>query len=221
MRTGTARFEEYPPGFVPGKLDVGLQTNLSGGKRTGQNVSDLTYKPLIAGGERQAVQDVNLRMEPKIVAAKGQAEAEQERAFSMSGIGDLIQSAKDILSGESGVKPTGSGAGTVYDIAAGFVGKSPSGAAEAQKLKAIGGALTAKMPRMQGPQSDKDVILYKEMAATVGDSTVPIDRRLAALQTVEELWAKYERPDTKPSLPSGVSQELWDVMTPEERAAFK
>jgi hypothetical protein len=60
-------------------------------------------------------------------------------------------------------------------------------------MRALGGALVAKMPRMEGPQSDKDVALYRESAGRIGDSTIPIARRKAALETVKELWTKYER----------------------------
>ena len=127
---------------------------------------------------------------------------ENKRQFNMQGIGQTIQQAEDILSGterlEGGVTreaplPTGSGLGNVVDIAAGWVGASPSGSVQAQQLKAIGGALTAKMPRMEGPQSDRDTALYKEMAAELGNPGVPIARRKAALDTVKQLWQKYER----------------------------
>lgn len=126
---------------------------------------------------------------------------ENKRQFNMQGLGKTIQEAENLLNGvvvEDGVtrqvpKPTGSGIGTVVDYAGGLFGMNPSGSVQAQQMKAIGGALTSKMPRMEGPQSDKDVALYKEMAAMVGDSTVPIERRKAALQTVKDLWSKYER----------------------------
>lgn len=119
---------------------------------------------------------------------------EGKRQFNMQGIGATIQEAEDLLTGKGGkALPTGSGVGTVVDAVAGFVGASPTGAKEAQTLKAVGGALVSKMPRMEGPQSDKDVALYKEMAGVVGDSTVPRERRIAALDKVKELWAKYER----------------------------
>jgi hypothetical protein len=117
-----------------------------------------------------------------------------KRAFNMQGIGKVIQEAEDILTGKNGDPlPTQSGIGTGVDAVAGFFGATPSGAPQADKLRAIGGALTAKMPRMEGPQSDRDVVLYREMAARVGDSMLPVERRKAALETVKELWAKYER----------------------------
>jgi len=116
------------------------------------------------------------------------------REFNMQGIGKIIQEADDLLSGKDGKPlPTGSGVGTAVDFVGGLVGMSPEGSVEAQRLKAIGGALTTKMPRMEGPQSDRDVVLYREMAAMVGDSTVPVARRKAALETVKGLWAKYEK----------------------------
>lgn len=137
---------------------------------------------------------------------------ENKRQFNMQGLGSTIQEAEDILNGvkrtpdgvtRAASKPTGSGIGTVADMAGSLFGMSPAGSVEAQKLKAVSGALVSKMPRMEGPQSDKDVVLYKEMAAQVGDSTVPVDRRIAALDTVKGLWAKYERVPESGTPPAG------------------
>ena len=47
------------------------------------------------------------------------------------------------------------------------------------------------MPKMSGPQSDKDVQMYREMAGELADDTKPIQTRLAALQTIEQLNNKY------------------------------
>lgn len=139
---------------------------------------------------------------------------EAKRQFNMQGIGATIQQAEDLLNGierlpggvtKASEKPTGSGVGAAVDFLGGLVGMSPAGSVQAQQLEAVGGALTSKMPRMEGPQSDKDTMLYKQMAAMVGDRTVPVDRRKAALQTVKELWAKYERlnPDAFAQTASG------------------
>lgn len=117
---------------------------------------------------------------------------ENNRAFGMQGLGGTIAEAEKILTGGTGNLPTGSTVGNIVDTVGGVFGMSPSGAKEADQLKALGGALTSKMPRMQGPQSDKDVLLYKEMAGRVGDPTIPRDRRIAALDVVKQLWSKYE-----------------------------
>lgn len=88
-------------------------------------------------------------------------------------------------------KATSSGIGNMVDQAAGFVGYSTPGAQNAAKLKAIEGELVSKMPKMSGPQSDKDVALYKQMAGVVGDANVPLKTRQEALQTVKEIQQRY------------------------------
>lgn len=119
----------------------------------------------------------------------------------MRGLGAAIQEAEDLLSGIKrdpegnpipGARPTASGAGSLYDSAAGFFGATPAGAAEAEQLKVIAGVLTSKVPRMEGPQSDKDVALYKQMAGDAGNEKLPLDRRLAAVREMKKLYGKYE-----------------------------
>ena len=88
-------------------------------------------------------------------------------------------------------RPTESGLGAAFDRAASVVGASPRGAAQADSLEAVSGWMVSNVPRMEGPQSDKDTQNYRVMAAQVGDRTVPVERRLAALQEVERLINKY------------------------------
>lgn len=154
-------------------------------KRPTEDIVGAQYSPELAG---------------KISGAKTTGDANAKRTINMGGLNDAIQQAEDLLTGASGKPlPTGSTLGTAYDATAGFFGANPDGAAEAQTLKALGGALTAKMPRMEGPQSDKDVQQYREMSAVVGDSTVPRERRLAALQQVKRLWGKYDQSGGAPA----------------------
>jgi hypothetical protein len=117
------------------------------------------------------------------------AKTDAKNKLKMGGADELISEAETILDGP--VKPTNSLIGSLYDKGASVVGASPEGAAEADKLRVIGGALVSKMPRMEGPQSDKDTLLYREMAGRVGDDTLPIARRKAALATVKQLYTKY------------------------------
>lgn len=86
---------------------------------------------------------------------------------------------------------TSSGVGAAVDWAGGLIGKSSTSADKAAELKVLGGMLVSKMPKMSGPQSDKDVLLYKEMAGRIGDPTVPASQKEAALQTIYNLNAKY------------------------------
>lgn len=154
-----------------------------------RSTDDPALQGEITGSREQAEKDVQLAMDPQIAAATDTAVAAAEKRRNMAGINDLIGMASNILA--SG-KPTGSGVGTAYDYMAGVFGFSPEGASEAAQLKALGGALTSKMPRMEGPQSDRDTIMYREMAGKIGDSNIPRKERLAALKIVSDIWGKYE-----------------------------
>ena len=135
-------------------------------------------------------------------AEKTKTDANQKKARSLEQMPDLISSAKSILQGtgvdEKGqpIKtplPTQSYGGMALNALGGIIGKTPPGAAEADRLKVIGGAMVMAMPRMEGPQSDADVKLYREMAGRVGDETISIERRLASLNEVEKLYSKYNK----------------------------
>lgn len=133
------------------------------------------------------------KLQGQISGAKVAGEASAKRDVNMSGIGDVIARADSILKGKAGNKPTSSGIGVGVDAAAGFIGVSPKGAAEASELKALGGALVAKMPRMEGPQSNMDVQLYREMAGDIANPMLPLERRIKALETVKSLYSKYDK----------------------------
>jgi len=107
-------------------------------------------------------------------------------------------------------KATASGAGALMDKGAAFFGSSTDGAEAASQLKTLGGWLTANVPRMEGPQSNMDVQQYQLMAADVGNDTLPAARRLAALDTLEKLQAKYadiNQGGTKPAGPAQVKTD--------------
>jgi hypothetical protein len=57
---------------------------------------------------------------------------------------------------------------------------------------------------MEGPQSDKDVALYREMAGRIGDPTVPAAEKRAAVATIRSLQQKYlpQNGDAPPSAPA-------------------
>lgn len=124
-----------------------------------------------------------------------------KQATTMQGIGGDLQAAEDLLLGNvrdsegnvtKGNLPTGSGVGSLLDSAAGLVGITPSGAGEADALKVVAGKLVQKVPRFEGPQSDKDVALYKQMAADAGNEKLPRDRRLKAVREMRSLYSGYE-----------------------------
>jgi hypothetical protein len=86
---------------------------------------------------------------------------------------------------------TGSLTGAGIDMFAGAFGHATEGAKAAAQLKALEGAIIMAQPRMEGPQSDKDVALYRQMAGMIGDSTVPIETRREALKTIRQLHQQY------------------------------
>ena len=82
---------------------------------------------------------------------------------------------------------TGSGAGRLVDISAGFVGKATPGAIAIGKLAPIADLVLKMVPRFEGPQSDKDTKSYKEAAGQLADPTLPTEIRKAAGKTVLRL----------------------------------
>jgi hypothetical protein len=107
-----------------------------------------------------------------------------------------VNDAKDVLGLLDEVdallpKATSGAIGTGVDMAAGAFGHSTDGATATAQLKALQGALISKMPKMSGPQSDKDVQLYREMAGQVADPLVPRAQRQAASATIRKLNEKY------------------------------
>ncbi|MGP5346101.1 hypothetical protein ACTXLJ_05440 [Psychrobacter celer] len=86
---------------------------------------------------------------------------------------------------------TGSVPGTGLDFFARGFGVTTKGAESIARLKTLSGQLVAMMPRMEGPQSDKDVAMYKEMAGNLASTITPRKMRLAALDTIKALNEKY------------------------------
>lgn len=112
-------------------------------------------------------------------------EAQQKIADAQSVVG-LLQEASPYIN-----TATGSTAGSIRDSALGLIGRSTEAGRDSARLAAIGGQLVSKMPKMSGPQSDKDVQLYKEMAGRIGDPSVPSDVKQAAAETIMRLNQKY------------------------------
>jgi hypothetical protein len=74
---------------------------------------------------------------------------------------------------------------------------SNKSAADAQ-LRVIGAGLTANVPRMEGPQSNTDLLEYKRAAADVANPNVPYQTRMRALETVISLNEKYAKTPSSP-----------------------
>jgi len=147
------------------------------------------------GMETQAQKNVDLQMNPLITGAEAEAKARVDaatdinkkavKAGAMSGLADR---AIGILEGG---KVTGSGLGALRDAGLGFFGKSTEKMDNNSVLELIAGNLTSNVPRMEGPQSDYDVLNYQKMAADVGNRTKPASARIAAAKEIIRLNSKY------------------------------
>lgn len=78
---------------------------------------------------------------------------------------------------------------------AGAFGKATEGSLADAKLQVIAAELISNVPRMEGPQSDKDTMLYKQAAGNLADTTLPSETRMAALQQIREINNKYLNKD--------------------------
>ena len=118
----------------------------------------------------------------------GNKNSPQQETKRAQNVLSLTQQAKQILS--SG-KATGSGIGSLLDTGASWFGVSTEGAQSTAQLSTIAGQLVSNMPRMEGPQSDKDVQMYKQMAGDLSNASLPVATRMAALRQMQALNEKY------------------------------
>lgn len=148
---------------------------------------------LITGPTKAQQKAVDAAIEVQTAIGKKQGEGALENQQALI---KRARDANDVISTLNQAAPivgrsTGSGLGAMADSVAGFFGHSTQGAEAADQLRVLEGDLIAKMPKMSGPQSDRDALLYKQMAAQVGDPTIPIERKQKAMQALAELQAKY------------------------------
>ena len=123
----------------------------------------------------------------KSTTTVAQQSAKNEENTRIQRVETIIPEIRALLS-----KATGSYLGAGADLLANTVGISTEGAKATAQLKTLSGQMVAAMPKMSGPQSDKDVAMYKDMAGNLSDPTIPIETRLAALDTIEKLNEKYK-----------------------------
>jgi hypothetical protein len=99
-----------------------------------------------------------------------------------------IQSVAEILS--SGKPSSGRGENIITGTREFFGGGGEQSKTDAQ-LRVLGQKLVQQVPRFEGPQSDKDVASYQAAAGDIGNPNMPIETRMAALQTLVDLNKKY------------------------------
>lgn len=122
------------------------------------------------------------------------AAASDKKALDASTTLDVLSGVEDTID-----KATGSYAGAARDFGASVFGEATEGAKAIAQLKVLQAKLMLTMPRMEGPQSDKDTALYREAAAQLGDPTIPGEIKKAAVQTIRELQKKYPNTNAQPA----------------------
>lgn len=163
------------------RVEAQYAPGIAGATEAARVAAGLHYAP------QQAAADANAeRMKAEAKAAAERDATQAQRAMSSADTLNLLSQAERLI-GQS----TGSVAGAIYDKAAGAFGESTPGAEAIASLKTIAGQIVSKMPRMEGPQSNYDVQMYKEMAGDLANPYVPREQRLAALRTIRLLNEKY------------------------------
>ena len=145
--------------------------------------------PMPMNQPRPAPVQANDGLTPKARAeiAKDNAVLNNSNSRDATSILNLSAGAEDLLD-----KAHGSGVGNIVGGAQNFLGiDSTKNQADAQ-LTALSGALVSKQPKMSGPQSDKDVLLYRQMAGDIGNASLPAAVRKAALVTVRSIAETYK-----------------------------
>lgn len=118
-------------------------------------------------------------------AAERQAEIDK-KIGNMANMGDALDMAVLLVPAA-----TGSLMGAAADRTAAAFGFTLSGAEATASLRVLASKVLENVPRMEGPQSDKDVQMYREAAGQLGDPTVTRGEKMAAIRTIRQLIAKY------------------------------
>jgi len=154
-----------------------------------------------------AVRTQNAVEQARMLAA--QAPEELAKIKDAGSTLDLINMAEPLLKAS-----TGSGAGAIRDKVGNFVGVSTKSAQAAAQLAVIGASLTAKVPKMSGPTSDKDMALYIQAAGSIGDPNVPGPQKAAAMQIMRGINQKYAKDNQGSIADKAVNANRAGVGTP-------
>jgi hypothetical protein len=106
---------------------------------------------------------------------------------------DLARRAQSILP-----QATSGAISNLFTMATDAAGIPTNKSAADAQLQVISAGLTANVPRMEGPQSNTDLLEYKRAAANVADKNIPYQTRMKALETVISLNEKYAKTPTAP-----------------------
>ena len=166
-------------GFAQPEMGGGM-----GGGTPAPTVGGASDIPPEFNGNRKAYQ-AYLEKQASLAAERSGEKSKKE--VGASNMLDLIDEARTLLPlATSGKLET-----KVKEIGQDVFGYSTDASQADAQLKVIGANLTSNIPRMEGPQSDKDTQMYREAASDVANTLIPAGDRMAALKTLEKIQKKY------------------------------
>ncbi|MCE7073694.1 hypothetical protein LZG74_25515 [Dyadobacter sp. CY327] len=156
-----------------------------------------------AGSEQAARKAVDLTMLPQIKGAETSAKLSAEAGAVVDKKGVQANDVMGILDEADPLLDNATGSMIGAGVATGkqFFGRSDDATQANAALKVLGGRLVSNIPRMEGPQSDKDVSLYREQAGRIADPTVPAGDKRAAIAAIRSLNEKYTNKAVLPDMP--------------------
>lgn len=118
--------------------------------------------------------------------AAAKVQLQKDLTFAIKEVSDAIK--------EGGLidQSTGSGAGRLVDISAGFFGGTMPGAIAIGNLQPVADLPLKLVTRFEGPQSDKDTKTYKEASGQLADPTLSRKIRKAAGATVVRIMKERQ-----------------------------
>ena len=128
------------------------------------------------------------------------AEVDKKEAQGQTMI-ELARKAQSILP-----SATSGAISTLATMATDAAGIPTNKSASDGQLRIISAQLVSNVPRMEGPQSDADVKLYKQAAADVGNTNIPYQTRIKSLNTIIDLNSKYAKGGAQP--PAGAVRRI-------------
>lgn len=113
---------------------------------------------------------------------------------------------------------TGSLAGNARDQTLAAFGQTTNGAAAIAALNPIAANLTLAVPRMEGPQSDADRLMYQQAAGNFNNPNATVGQKMAAFQTMKTLAQRYRESGRQAPAPAGGAPR--QIQSPDEYNAL-
>ena len=165
------------------------------------------YATLTPEEQQRFLQMKRANATPEIAAATTQAtttaKATADRAAAVEKKAADAQSVNEVLDLATPLVHVATGSMAAADKAANLFGYTFDGDSAISSLKILEAKIVLSMPRMEGPQSDRDAMLYREAAGQLGNPTITREKKLAAIRTIRALNAKYTKPAAAPAPAAG------------------